>query len=60
MSAYKDKNGRHYETITQVAKSTPVLDMLILRNIVSSTPYCKVKELKKKCDKKQNKQSNFC
>ena len=42
MSAYKCKDGRCRETIIQTAKSTPILEMFMLRNIVSSTSNCKL------------------
>lgn len=43
------------ESIVKVAKSTPVLEMLILRNKVSSTPDCRVRSLEKKTSPKDDK-----
>lgn len=55
MSAYKDKNGRCRETIIQTAKSTPILEMFMLRNIVSSTSNCKVRKFDNEKDEKNIK-----
>ena len=49
-SSCRKRNSQ--ENIAEVTKSTPVLETLILKNKVSSTPNCKVKPLKKKISSK--------